>query len=252
MPTPRRPVVPQLLVTALSALAVVALYLYLTRPKHAVVVVSDIAQKMRRPMTLRLANSTLDQALNTIAEQAGVTIEPDWKILESFGVLSDDPVSLTLHDVSAGVALQQLLGQFDNSYIVWGEQNGLITVSDATPIVLRAYDLRDLIEEYLAFEATRPPNPAPPPSRGIFAQPIGALPPPTAEEAASEIMTLIAESVDRDSWINNGGVRGRMEYKMNRLLIAQTLENHEKIQRILLALRLRDTTEIDAPDRSDP
>jgi hypothetical protein len=44
-----------------------------------------------------------------------------------------------------------------------------------------------------------------------------------------------------------------MEYSMKRLIVAQTPENHARIERIFKALRMRDGADIDSShDRSHP
>ena len=261
MPTRRRPILSQLLVTTATALAVVALYLYFTRPSVPVIHQSPLHDHLARNISVSFDNLSLTEAIAAIATEVQLPIDVDWPTLATMGITPEQPVTLRLKDVPAHAALSALLAQMPNGEpIVWGERNRRIAIGDATTVkapVVRAYELAELAREYATFthsssvsddvdqgfggRGTFSPVPTPPTITDVNARCI------------DELASILLSTVDPDTWVDNGGSTGRMEYKMNRLVIAQTPENHEKIQRILLALRLRDTTGIDEqPDRSTP
>ncbi|MGE5612021.1 MAG: hypothetical protein ACM359_22430 [Bacillota bacterium] len=57
------------------------------------------------------------------------------------------------------------------------------------------------------------------------------------QERVNEIMTLIRETIDRESWIDNGGKFGSLKYLTGQLIVNQTPENQRKMASLLDKLR---------------
>lgn len=52
-------------------------------------------------------------------------------------------------------------------------------------------------------------------------------------ELKAEVKTLILECVDRDSWIDHGGPRARMQFQGGHLRVLQSEENHRHIESLI-------------------
>ena len=121
----------------------------------------------------------------------------------------------------------------------------------AERVATRVYDIRDLLMQrrsYPAQSALVPPTrlgeerPTPPIVYRPTTQPDGsggggggaASAPPTAGD---EIRSLMQETVDPESWRDNGGSVGAMRELDGQLIVSQTATNHEQIVHLLAQLR---------------
>lgn len=246
MPTPsRRPVLRQLLVTTLSAVAAVLLYLRSTRPQPPAVHRSELAHRMCRNVTLELTDQPLGEALRRLSEQLGVPFDVDWTTLANIEVTPETLVSPKLRDVDGATALTVLLREATNDdnypYPIWGERDGRVVVGNPAALsaaVVRVYDVRDLLDEDAAFRRAMP-NEVREAHDAMRSVTYGWPQEKPREESIEDIEIILMNAVDDSTWIDHGGTIGRMYYAFDRLVIAQTPENHEAIQRVLAALRLR-------------
>lgn len=119
----------------------------------------------------------------------------------------------------------------------------------ADPPVTRAYDVRELTLLVPDFDAapslTAPPGPPPPATRPA-ADPAArdsidsvghGSDLPTREDLAKSIAEYVMESVDSDSWRDNGGDVGTIRYRDGFLFVRQTPANHAKVRDALAALQ---------------
>jgi hypothetical protein len=249
MPTPRRPILSQLVVTTLTALTVVALDLYLTRPRQERFEQSLIQRHLDHTISVNFHDTPLDDALRSLSEQTGIPIKLDLPTLAPIPIMHNQKVTLTLNDVPARAALDVLLKQIANDApILWTERDDHVLVSNPsvlTPVV-RIYDVEDLLDEYVAFRTSLPNEQYTVVSHntiGTFKSQRGLSDDPRAE-AIDDLTVMVMALVDPDSWIQNGGRVGDMHYRMRRLVVAQTPENHLKIQRMLAAIRERGFAEV--------
>jgi hypothetical protein len=249
MPPPRRRILSQLCVTTITALAVVALYLYLSRPREPRLPPRFVTDRLAAPISVAFNNTRLSDAFQSLSHQIGVNIAVDWTSLQSIGNYPDTLVTFELANTSASQVLDEFLLLTLQGSFVWKERDGQIVVSDdatANAPVLRIYDLSPLVKEHLAFCPAHQDDY--PQGVGLFQSARFDLA-SRADAAVGEIMAILQNTIDVDSWIDNGGRIGRMEYAMHRLVIAQTPANHAEIQRILIALGLRDASSTDLSER---
>jgi hypothetical protein len=98
------------------------------------------------------------------------------------------------------------------------------------------YDARDLIDMIRIDPQAGPA--ATRPSPDVSRDRAGALPNHlTFEEAAEELVRLIEDTVEVDSWKDNGGSAGAIRELSGRLVITQTPAAHRQIIKLLRTLR---------------
>lgn len=179
----------------------------------------------------QLNNVVLDavpfaQAIGKLADLAGTAILIDGDALDAAEFDRDTPVS-----VRGSGTLGDLLGQAlascsaSGPAVEFGLLDGCIVVT-AGPLPAafafnRMYDVSDIV----------PPDPL-----------IVVLPdmPETRQEAVEDLVRLIQDTVDPESWRENGGSGSIRQLFDRRLLIGQTWRNHEKVERLLREVARRE------------
>jgi hypothetical protein len=116
--------------------------------------------------------------------------------------------------------------------------------SKRPPVVMRAYDVQDLLVIVKDYPISGPlipptksndPAPAAPPIQGGVPAPAPA--PVTPPVAMDSLKALIVQTVDMGSWKDNGGDTGSISTYNSELFILQTEENHAAIQHLFDELR---------------
>lgn len=197
---------------------------------------------------------TLEQAIDHLRHQTHANLVVFWQELEREGVRRDKRVELHLWDTTLGKVLQSLIvlggGTWDghvafrDNMILIGPETGS---GDAPRRSTRIYEVRDIIDEAMAYRRSHPPNLAPGTAaqaasvNAAIATEYAQEPGVTAVGTTEAVMDLIERSVDPQSW-NNGVVSndtgpGRIEEFAGRLIIEQTSANHQKIAALLHTLR---------------
>ena len=182
-------------------------------------------------------DTELQKAINFIRDKSGVNIHVKWHAIARESIGPDAKVSVhstnkthddgvRLENATFAEALQAVcrgaanegepgIGLVVLDYVV---RDGAVMVSteDAliSPNVFRVYDVRDLIAPVSAREGP----------------PVGRV------EAVGRIRTLISDAIDRDSWRYFGEI-GVICSIGGRLVITQTIDNHEAIDELLGDLR---------------
>lgn len=188
----------------------------------------------------------LSAVIDYLRDLTGANFLVDWRALEAAGIESRTPVTAQLRDVPAATVLSFALQSAGGGNVVlsYRHQDGIVHVSTAESITLeteiRLYNVRDLLVEAMRFHrsfdhaaragSAEPPRTASNPtggSAGISWQ---------EGELAEQLRQLI-RTVDPDTWIDNGGRTGACHYWAGKLLIVQTPENHDQIERFLNMLR---------------
>ena len=172
-------------------------------------------------------------------------------MLQACGFDRDYAITLTLRDVRASRVLDVLMGEMGSGAgpIISAERDGRIIVAHHSALdtpVVRLYDVRDLLDEYVAFRTSVPNEQYTVVSRGTlgsFVSKRGLSDDPRAE-AIEELTSMLMVLVDQHSWIDNGGRIGHAYYAMQRLAVAQTPENQRQIERILVAMRERGIADV--------
>ena len=222
----------------------------------------------------------LAQVLEEFRRQAGVNLIVDWEDLLEEGVGRETPVTVDLTDVPAlealRVALASAYGGRKGGRRIWrqgpiidyGLRNGVVLVSSAERGLLspsshgyvRVFDIRDLMLESARVTnevlRTLPAAPDPQPDAvGPTQRLLQGDTPPTAEAYAFErLADAIRQSIDPPSWLKSEGEGGDIHYWAGRIIVVQTLENHERVEQFLqdLRARLRSGVQAGPPSSTGP
>jgi hypothetical protein len=211
---------------------------------------SALAQKIPE---LNLDSTTVEAAIETVRQATHANIVVYWNRVWEMNLFRNTPVKLHLWDVTLDQALGAILtvagGEYPGMRAV---RDGMIVISSPAeirdgPASVRVYDVRDLIEKFLkegrlalAYPTTRPAT------RELGAQP------GTYEDTVDSITRLIEDTVNTDSWKDNGGSLGALRELAGRLIITQTPAAHRQIVGLLRTLRAggsKEGTSVVAPGR---
>lgn len=199
-------------------------------------------------------SATLEQAIDHLRRQTHSNLVVFWSALEREGIRRDAPVELHLWDTTLGKALESLLvlgggtwkagiALHDEMILVGPEAD----LGNSRRRSIRIYDVRDIIDEAMAYRRSRPPTPPPPTTapgmsvNELLAAEYAQDQMVTAGGAAWVIVDLIRREVDPKSWatdwVSNNADQGMVEEFAGRLVIVQTEANHHKIAELLQTLR---------------
>jgi len=174
---------------------------------------AKIDRKLNDTISLHFENEPLGKVMEHIATAADVNIAVDKLGLEEEGLTPQTPVSIALADVKLRNALHLILEPLRLSYVIG---HGALTVTGARraqgPLTTVVYPVADLVES-----------------------PLSATKKPLNLDTLSQ---LIETTVNANSWCSVGG-NGRIqpgEAKAS-LVISQTKQTHEAIQKLLEDLR---------------
>lgn len=141
--------------------------------------------------------------------------------------------SIVARRLFAVMAVSVLLLSADRFGVARGQENKPIRSTT------RVYDIRDLLMQRRAYPAQ---SALVPPTRLGEARPAVEAAPTTrptgaSSEVAEEIISLIQETVDPDSWRENGGNVGAIRELQGQLIVTQTPENQEQLTNLLSQFR---------------
>jgi hypothetical protein len=161
------------------------------------------AQVLRRTLSVKFDNAPLVQALDFIAENAGIDVMPDWKGLEGVGVDRNSPVSLNLRQ---GAPVEQVLTWILRSAaggdaVGYALDHGVIVVAP-----------QDRLERMVITRA----------------YPIGG----DLANSGQGLEQLVRDTVAPHSWRETGGA-GAVRFFNNRLFVTTTEPNHRQVERLL-------------------
>jgi hypothetical protein len=189
---------------------------------------------------LNLDSTTLGAAIETLRQATHANIAVYWNQLAAMGLLRDTPIKLHLWAVTLDQALGAILT------VAGGEHPGMRAVRDGIIVVgtpdqirngslsTRIYEIRDLIEKYRTEGGLLRPTAA---TSQRAVNDWGQAPPGTFQDTLDSIAKLIEDTVDTDSWKDNGGSIGALRELAGRLVITQTPAAHRKIVALLRTLR---------------
>lgn len=147
----------------------------------------------------------LEEILADLSKKAGVSVEIDKGALQRAGTPADTPVSFVLEGADPRSALTWLLRSRKLAWVPDGKQVKVTTEEAARAILHEtAYDIGDLVK--------------------------------AAGGNGATLMNLIQNHVDSSSWEVVGGP-GRIRLNGQGFTIEQTYATHERIERLLFALR---------------
>lgn len=214
----------------------------------------------------------LEDVIEDLRQKYDLNIHVSWKRLDAIGVRKDERIELTLKQVPLAMVLRMVLQEAlddDIDQLDYSVRGGIIVISSRNALqrdtILKTYDITDLIEsgyavrrfantpvlgmvltgrEYVGGEKKREPatggggGGGGGSGGGIFGDPsddsnrIGRM------ELVNEVVTILQEHIEPDSWRDSGGDTGSITIFESTLLILHTIEIHLKIKVLLDMLRL--------------
>jgi hypothetical protein len=170
-----------------------------------------------------------------------VNIVVRWPALKNVGLEPASPVDLRVAKVQLQRALELLAESAEPTawrtpLAAW-EEDGVVIFSTREELdsqsILRLYDVRDLVEADMAMRTDRKL------SGGAATAPATepASPLERFSESMEQLKGAIQDSIDPESWRENGGTVGSIRDFNGQLIISQTPAAHEKIARLLAGLR---------------
>ena len=212
--------------------------------------IEDDAQLRQVMPEVKFDSMKLGQAIDALRRMSGANIFVNWRRLEElpehFGPNTPVSMEVRLKNVTLGQAIAKVLDCADPSRhlqtrtLGYGIRDSIITISEGWPDVVsvgRWYYVQDLINDPAHYGLDRPQtvqDVGPTTRGGLFAN---EPPVNSRQEIIDQLVMLITESVDPESWRDNGGTAGSIRSWAGRLIIHQTPENHQKIESMLNNLR---------------
>ena len=203
-----------------------------------------IEKALSRPIDLTVKEQPLKDVIGLLQEMAKVPVLLEVKKLEEAAINMETPVSFDVKGISLKSGLRLMLRPLGLTYVIEDEVVQITTPEDAgSRQNVRVYDCRELLNlpdtKKAAARAPRealggfgpPANPVANPPAGAAPAPTGAVPPPR-RELTDNLVGVVMATVSPDSWDEVGGPGNAQEYK-GMLVVLQTNENHEKVEKLL-------------------
>ncbi|HWB20669.1 MAG TPA: hypothetical protein VG711_10235 [Phycisphaerales bacterium] len=208
-----------------------------------------------------------EKIIDDLRTRYNLNIHVSWNALESAGIRRDQRIEIHLKQIPLSTLLDLLLREAAGSndppqFII---QSGIIIITTESlaheQSVLRSYDITDLIgsgyalrrfantpvlslnltgREFVGGEDRRELEKAAVGSggaSGLFGDPGDEQPRLTSMERVSQIVDLIQENIEPETWRDLGGDQGSLQLFNNTLLINQSLRAHQQIADFLNLLR---------------
>lgn len=241
---------------------------------YAQLSMNDLNRRMLRE--LNLDDAPLVDALRLLRDYSGLNIFVKWNELEKAGVTRTTPVTLHLQNVPFAKSLDVMLsaagGRVPLSYAIDANVITVSTINDLNrKTVTNVYDIQDLLA--VAPDVTEPPGfSGNRPGSTAYRQQNananyygdasyyrggagyqGGAPPISSDSRTTvghgagvaartgiqieQLRKLLLDHIDRDSWIDNGGSVGSLQFLNGQLIVTQTQENQTRIVSLLERLR---------------
>ena len=211
---------------------------------------------LRPLVAVEFQEQPLEKVIQWLRDVTGANLTVDRPELEGQGIQPDVPITLRLRQVKFETVLKQVLEQAGGSvplgYVV---DDGVIRISTreklARNTIIRTYDISDLLVRVPNFagpeldltnaqadnNGSSSTNVDPWANAGEGNGGEGNV--PTKDEMVQQIMDMISNSVEPESWRDRGGTTGTLQALQSKgqLIIGQTQEAHEQIADLLKSLR---------------
>ncbi len=222
--------------------------------------------------TVDYAPEDLVKVIDELREKHGLNVQISWGVLDAAGIRKDRRVELRLKDVPLSVLLDNIVREIDASggtTLGWAVDRGVVIITNRAALdrqtMLRAYDVRDLIESGYAirrFASTPSLGLATTGREWVGGDPVAKVAgggglggglggggggggsifgdeadDPTRMEKIESLVDLLTQQVDPDSWLDNGGAIGSVSVRDGVLLVRQSLRNHTDVRALLDLLR---------------
>lgn len=160
-------------------------------------------------------------ALARVGEMTGLQIDVLWDSLRGGGILRETPVSVKFHNIRTSKALRAILDAAAGAkapLAFWPDGDDRLIVATREDYVASntepwEYDARGLWPFFLQKSEE--------PADGEY------------ESRADELVKLITETINPDSWVATGGKHGLIRVQDGWLLVSQTKDNHRLFQNLM-------------------
>jgi len=205
-----------------------------------------IERELDKACDVDVVETPLKDVVAYLQEMRAIPILLNTKKLEEASVSPDTPVTKRLQGISLRSVLNLILEDLELTYVVMNEVLQITTPSDAQGATeIRIYDCRDILAMPAAIKEKVAAAPAgdaggmPGSRMGGF----GAPRPSEHEYRAQQLMTIITTNIDPNTWRMGPGLDGDTpgtgtisEYN-GLIVVTQTAQTHNKIERVLDMLR---------------
>lgn len=169
-----------------------------------------IAGVLAEISSLEFLDTPLEEAIDAISKRLNIQVKVDGPALEDFGIGLDTPITVHVDAIPLRSALNLLLKPLDLS---WSIQNGVLLVSTVeeleTKLTTKAYPVGDLTK--------------------IVVDDVES-------HAYKSLIDVVTATIEPDSWDRIGGP-GSIKGLYGALVVSQTREVHEELDRLLKGLR---------------
>jgi hypothetical protein len=191
---------------------------------------------------VRFRGTPLEKALQELQARSGAAFTIDWDEIEgsNLNVRRDDPVDVSLRNVTLEQAMNAVLGYSSPARLGFTLFDGAIVITpepDGGQFSYAAvYDLREI--EPVAAEIWADQSVVPVSSGvGLFGNLPNPPPTPPRVEMDDQLTILIQDAVAPESWVENGGTGGTVRTFGGRVVAVTTWQNHRQIQFLISRLR---------------
>lgn len=218
-----------------------------------------IEKELNEVISIDTVEQPLHALMSSLAEKHNIPIVISLKKLDEASVPLDTPVTKSLHGITLRSALRLILKDLELTYVVRDEVLQITTPEDAeSQLLIHVYDCRDLltmtapgIEMGAAAPSRTPPiastlSPTPatkteptraiPGVMGAANRPPKSAPTTEFERRSDQLVELVTSIVVPDSWNDVGGP-GSIDVFNGLVVVSQTMECHEQIERLFDMLR---------------
>jgi hypothetical protein len=181
-----------------------------------------------------------EQVMEWLADYTDLNIWVRWQVLADSGVERDRPISLKGRNLRVSQVLWMILTEAGGPGVklAYGTVENVLVVSTrndlSEELIVRAYDVHDLLARVPHFENAVRVNPARAldptgqGSSGAITEPSQAEPEDELEQDLETFVDLIIETVEPDSWAANGG-RGTIRAWRGKIIVRNSLYVHQQL-----------------------
>jgi hypothetical protein len=204
-----------------------------------------IERELDKTCDVDFVESPLKDVVAYLQDMRGIPIVLKTKKLEEASVSPDTPITKQLHGISLRSVLNLILADLELAYVVRDEVLQITTPSDAQGATeIRIYDCRDILAMPAAIKEKVAAAPAGD-GGGMPGSRMGGWGGPRVSEheyRAQQLMTIITTNIDPLTWrtetdspITSGN--GTISEYNGLIVVTQTAQTHNKIERVLDMLR---------------
>jgi hypothetical protein len=169
---------------------------------------ATISEKLGRPVQVDFVDTPLGEVVSRISKEWDIPVLLDSKALDEVGIASDAPITLKLEGVPARTILESILQPLDLTWMIHAEVL-LFTTPDRADesLSLRVYNVDALFQD---------------------------------DAKADQVIKAITSTIEPTSWDEVGGPGSIVPFRDQKpalLIISQTEDAHDQIERLLTSLR---------------